>query len=61
MRWFSRNGILVPKTATFYNWDGDQLVGEPLARLLYSNVRFSKNAPDKATFAKPPDALIAPL
>ena len=59
--WQRADGLLVPKTAVFYKWDGEKLVGEPLGRLLYTNVRFSEAAPEEYRFRKPPDAIIAPL
>ena len=59
--WQKADGVLVPKTAAFYKWDGEKLVGEPLGRLRYANVRFSQKPPEESRFRKPPDAVIAPL
>lgn len=59
--WQTVDGLLVPKSAPFYKWTGDGIKGEPLGRLEFSNVHFSKQAPDEAKFQKPSDAIVAPL
>ncbi len=35
--------------------------GEPLGVMEFSNVAFSEKSPESAKFAKPADALVAPL
>jgi Family of unknown function (DUF6503) len=59
--WQRIDGLLVPKAAPFYKWNGHDIEGEPLGRLEYSNVHFSKQAPDASKFKKPADAIAAPL
>ena len=59
--WQQTDGLLVPKTASFYNWKNGNIEGEPLGKLSFSTVRFSENTPDNAKFAKPAGAVIAPL
>ncbi len=59
--WQTVDGLLVPKTAPFYNWTGSDIEGEPLGRLEFSGVRFLTEAPDPSKFQKPADAVVAPL
>jgi hypothetical protein len=59
--WQTVDGLLVPKVAPFYKWNGGDIEGEPLGRLEFSDVHFTKEAPDKAKFAKPPGAVIGPM
>ena len=59
--WQKADGLLVPKTAPFYKWNGSDIEGEPLGRLEFSNVHFSKDEPNESMFAKPPGAVIAPM
>ncbi len=59
--WQPADGLQVPKVAPFYKWTGTDIEGEPLGTLEYSNVHFLKEAPDAAKFAKPSDAVVAPL
>lgn len=53
--------LRVPKRATFYNWKNENIEGEPLGVMEFFNVNFSEKAPDPAKFAKPADAVVAPL
>lgn len=59
--WQKVNGLLVPKVAPFYKWTGENIEGEPLGRLTFSEVHFMKNPPDASKFKKPDDAVVAPL
>ena len=59
--WQQADGLLVPKLARFYNWKDGNIEGEPLGKLSWSAVHFSTETPDKARFAKPADAVVAPL
>ncbi|MDQ3120658.1 MAG: hypothetical protein M3Q89_14015 [Verrucomicrobiota bacterium] len=59
--WQDANGLRMPKRASFYNWKNENIEGEPLGVMEFSNVNFSEKAPDAAKFAKPSDAAIAPL
>lgn len=59
--WQTVDGLLVPKVARFYEWNGNDITGKPLGRLEFANVRFTKEPPNDSQFAKPPDAIIAPL
>jgi hypothetical protein len=59
--WQKADGLLVPKTAPFYKWTGENIEGDPLGTLEFSNVHFSKKSPDPSKFAKPADAVVAPL
>lgn len=59
--WQDAGGLRVPKRATFYNWKNENIEGEPLGVMEFSNVNFSEKAPDPAKFAKPADAVVAPL
>jgi hypothetical protein len=59
--WQPADGLLVPKLARFYNWKNGNIEGEPLGKLTFAAVRFSANTPDDSKFAKPADAVVAPL
>jgi len=59
--WQDANGLRVPKRAKFYNWKNENIEGEPLGVMEFSNVNFSEKASDAAKFAKPADAVVAPL
>ncbi len=59
--WQNADGLLVPKLAPFYKWTGNDIEGEPLGRLEYSNVHFTVQPPDESKFKKPADAVVAPL
>ncbi|MBA2430541.1 MAG: hypothetical protein H0V56_00320 [Chthoniobacterales bacterium] len=59
--WQDANGLRVPKRGKFYNWKNESIEGEPLGVMEFSNVNFSEKAPEAAKFAKPADAVIAPL
>ncbi|MEO8440332.1 MAG: DUF6503 family protein [Spartobacteria bacterium] len=60
-KWQTVDGVVVPQSAPFYKWNGTSTEGEPLGRLEFSNVRFTKEPPDPAKFKKPSDAVAAPL
>jgi hypothetical protein len=59
--WQTVDGLLVPKVARFYEWNGNDITGKPLGRLEFANVHFTKALPNDSKFARPPDAVIAPL
>jgi hypothetical protein len=59
--WQTVDGLVVPKTAPFYRWSGDQIEGEPLATLQFDNVHFLKESPDDSKFKKPANAVVAPM
>ena len=59
--WQTVDGLLVPKVAPFYKWTGTDVAGEPLGRLEFSHVQFTKEEPDLAKFKKPVDAVVAPM
>jgi hypothetical protein len=59
--WQEAAGLKVPKTAPFYLWKNENIEGEPLATLEFSNVHFSEQAPDRSKFARPSDAVVAPM
>ncbi len=59
--WQDANGLRVPKRGKFYNWKNENIEGEPLGVMEFSNVAFSEKSPESAKFAKPADALVAPL
>jgi len=52
--------LFVPKSAPFYKWTGNDIAGEVLGRLGFSNVRFLTGMPDPAKFRKTADAVAAP-
>ncbi len=59
--WQTVDGLLVPKIAPFYKWTGNDIEGEALGTLDFSNVRFLSEAPASAKFVKPSDAVVAPM
>ncbi len=59
--WQDASGLRVPKRGTFYNWKNEDIEGEPLGVMEFSNVNFSEKTPNAAKFAKPADAVVAPL
>lgn len=59
--WQEADGLRVPKVAPFYLWKNENIEGEPLATLEFSNVRFSVNTPNPTKFAKPAEATVAPM
>lgn len=59
--WQEAGGLRVMKRGSFYNWKNENIEGEPLGVMEFSNVRFSESAPDHAKFQKPADAIVAPL
>ena len=59
--WQQAGGLLVPRFTQFYNWKNGNIEGEPLGKLSFSAVHFSQQAPDDSKFAKPADAVVAPL
>ena len=59
--WQDAGGLTVPKAAAYYDWKNETIEGEPLGRLRFANVQFSSAPPDAAKFAKPADAVVAPL
>lgn len=59
--WQDASGLRVPKRGSFYNWQNEKIEGEPLGVIEFSSVVFSENAPKRAKFAKPADAVVAPL
>lgn len=59
--WQQADGLFVPKVARFYNWKDGNITGESLGKLTFSEVHFSVNTPDDSKFAKPADAVVAPL
>lgn len=59
--WQEVGGLKVPKLAKFFTWKNEKTEGEPLGTLEFSNVKFSEAGADAARFAKPADAVVAPL
>ena len=59
--WQDAGGLRVPKRGSFYNWKSENIEGEPLGVMEFSNVQFSEKSPDRAKFQKPADAVVAPL
>lgn len=59
--WQTVDGLVVPKKAQFYKWNGTDLEGDALGALEYSHVHFLKEPPDEAKFRKPADAVVAPM
>ncbi len=59
--WQEAGGLRVPKVAPFYLWKNENIEGEPLGTLEFSNVRFSEKTPAATKFAKPADAVLAPM
>jgi hypothetical protein len=59
--WQEADGLAVPKTAAYYDWKNETIEGEALGRLRFENVQFSATPADASKFAKPADAVLAPL
>ena len=59
--WQDAAGLRVPKRCSFYDWKNEQIEGEPLGVMEFSNVKLGEKSPDAATFSKPADAVVAPL
>ncbi|MGI9088123.1 MAG: DUF6503 family protein [Chthoniobacterales bacterium] len=59
--WQTADGLTVPKSAQYYVWQDGNISGAPLGKLSFDHVRFAKDAPDPSKFAKPAEAVIAPL
>ena len=59
--WQEVDGLTVPKTASYFDWKNGTTEGEMLGRLRFANVRFAAAQPDASQFAKPADAVVAPL
>ncbi|MBA3651142.1 MAG: hypothetical protein H0W66_06620 [Chthoniobacterales bacterium] len=59
--WQEADGLKVPKSAPFYVWKNENIEGDAIATLEFSNVHFSEKAPDASKFAMPEDAVIAPM
>ena len=59
--WQNVGGLLVPKTAPFYGWNGHDIEGAALGRLEFSNVQFLAQPPAPVKFQKPAAAVVAPL
>jgi hypothetical protein len=59
--WQNCDGLLVPKTAPFYSWNGHDIEGEALGQLEFSKVHFLTQPPDPAKFRMPAGAVVAPL
>ncbi len=59
--WQDAGGLRVPKRGSFYKWKEEKIEGEPLGVMEFSNVQFSERSPDSSKFAKPADAVVAPL
>ncbi|MDQ3314734.1 MAG: hypothetical protein M3505_08930 [Verrucomicrobiota bacterium] len=59
--WQDGGGLRVLKRGSFYNWKNENIEGEPLGVMEFSNVQFSEESPDAAQFTKPADAVLAQL
>lgn len=59
--WQEVDGLKVPKTAPFFIWKNENIEGEALATLEFSEVHFSETTPDESKFTKPEGAVIAPM
>ncbi|MBA3883553.1 MAG: hypothetical protein H0X73_12810 [Chthoniobacterales bacterium] len=61
--WQDAGGLRVPRSGSFYNWQNENIEGEPLGTMEFSNVQFSAKspAPDSEKFKKPADAVVAPF
>ncbi|CAN5774908.1 hypothetical protein BH20VER1_BH20VER1_07620 [soil metagenome] len=58
--WQDAGGLRILKRGSFYNWKNDDLDGQPLGVMEFSNVQLSADSPDRAKFQKPADAVVAP-
>jgi len=59
--WQDAGGLRVPKSGFFYNWKNEDIEGERLGVMEFSNVKFGEASPDAAKFSKPAEAVVAPL
>ena len=59
--WQESGGLRVPKRGTLYDWVNENIRGEPLGVMEFSNVKFAEKTPEPANFAKRADAVVAPL
>ena len=59
--WQEADGLMVPKSAAYFDWKNETTEGEALGRLRFANVQFSSTPPAAAKFTKPADAVVAPL
>lgn len=59
--WQLVDGLKVPKIALFHVWKNENIEGEAIATLEFSHVHFNAKAPDASKFAKPGDAVVAPM
>lgn len=59
--WQTAAGLSVPRRARFFNWVNDDISGEPIGTMEFSNVHFSGEPPAPDRFQKPDGAVIAPL
>jgi len=59
--WQEVGGLTVPKRAAYFNWKNENIDGEALGTMSFSNVRFSTVAPEDSKFKKPAEAVVAPL
>ena len=59
--WQEADGLTVPKSAAYYDWKNETIGDEMHGRLRFTDVRFSTKQPDASRFAKPADAVVAPL
>lgn len=59
--WQDAGGLRVPKRGSFYNWKKENIEGESLGVMEFSNVRFAEKSPDATQFNKPAEAVLAPL
>jgi hypothetical protein len=55
--WQTARGLLVPKHATYFRWEGDHL-GDRRSEVWYHNVRFDVAAPPPERFARPEGAVV---
>ncbi len=57
--WQDAGGLRVPKRGSFYKWQNENIAGEPLGVIEFSDVKFSEQSPDASRFVKPADAVVA--
>ncbi|CAN5717862.1 hypothetical protein BH20VER1_BH20VER1_13460 [soil metagenome] len=60
-QWQEAGGLRVPKRGSFYDWKNEDIAGEPLGVMEFSDVRFADKSPEAARFSKPAEAVLAPL
>lgn len=58
--WQEAGGLRVPKRGSFYKWANENVEGEPLGVMEFSNVQFSEKPPDSAKFNQPAGSVLAP-